>query len=343
MSAGGPLLQMSDTDTLQAETAGPKADASDRSSIEVHGVTKRFGPVTAVDSLTFEIKKGEVVGLLGPNGSGKTTTMRLLTSFYTPDGGNVLINGADTQGEDMVTRGGIGYLPENNPLYEDLLVREYLSFVADLRGMSTAERRENIDRTVDEMGLSEVYYRPIGELSKGYHQRVGLAQAILHSPSVLILDEPTEGLDPNQRITMRGLVKTLGEDRTVLLSTHVMQEVESTCERVLVISHGRLVADSSVEDLLKGAEDVRTVSVEVEGARVETGLLGLRNVESVRREDSVAGRRRYVVSFVGDEDPRPEIFRLAKAQDWVLWELHEEKARMEDVFHSLTAERSTGD
>ena len=334
---------MSDVETPHVESDGAQANGSENSSIEVHGVTKRFGPVTAVDGLTFNVKKGEVVGLLGPNGSGKTTTMRLLTSFYTPDGGNILINGTDTQEDDTTTRGGIGYLPENNPLYEDLLVREYLSFVADLRGMSPAERRENMDRTVDEMGIAEVYNRPIGELSKGYHQRVGLAQAILHRPSVLILDEPTEGLDPNQRISIRGLVKALGQDRTVLLSTHVMQEVESTCERVLVISRGRLVADSTVQDLLKGAEGMRTVSVEIEGDQVETGLRGLPNVDSVERQDAVAGRKRYVVSVVGEQDPRPDIFRLAKARDWVLWELHEESARMEDVFHSLTAERSKSD
>ena len=334
---------MSDVETPQVETNGPEASASESSSIEVHGVTKRFGPVTAVDGLTFNVKRGEVVGLLGPNGSGKTTTMRLLTSFYTPDGGNILINGMDTQEEDMLTRGGIGYLPENNPLYEDLLVREYLSFVADLRGMSPAERRENMDQAVEEMGISEVYNRPIGELSKGFHQRVGLAQAILHRPSILILDEPTEGLDPNQRITMRGLVKTLGQDRTVLLSTHVMQEVESTCERVLVISRGGLVADSTVQDLLTRAQGERTVSVEIEGDQVESGLRGLRNVDSVQRQDAVGERKRYLVSVVGDEDPRPDIFRLAKARDWVLWELHEESARMEDVFHSLTAERSTSD
>ena len=314
----------------------------DGPTIQVQGVTKTFGSVTAVDRLMFSIPKGQVVGFLGPNGSGKTTTMRLLTSFYTPDSGNILVNGVDTQEDDLLTRSDIGYLPENNPLYEDLLVSEYLAFIADLRGMSGAERRVNLDQTIEETGLAEVYHRPINELSKGYHQRVGLAQAILHRPPILVLDEPTEGLDPNQRITLRELIRTLGHDRTVLLSTHVMQEVEATCERVLVLSRGQLVADSPVEDLLRRAHGIQSVYLEVEGNEVETALHGLANVDSVRRQEPVDGRKRYIVSVSGDEDVRSEIFQLAKRRDWVLWELHEERARLEDVFHDLTTDPGSG-
>jgi ABC-2 type transport system ATP-binding protein len=295
-----------------------------------------------VEGLTFDVRQGEVVGFLGPNGSGKTTTMRLLTSFYTPDSGSILINGLDTEEYDLETRSSIGYLPENNPLYEDLLVKEYLEFVADLRGMSSQDKRSNLESTVVETGLTDVYYRPISELSKGYHQRVGLAQAILHQPSILILDEPTEGLDPNQRIGYRELVRTLGEERTVLLSTHVMQEVETTCERVLLINRGRLLADSPVSELLRRARGIRSVIVEVQGNEVETGLKRLPDVESVERLDPVDGRKRYSISSSGDEDLRPHIFRLAKQRDWVLWELREETARLEDVFHSLTTEQDGG-
>jgi ABC-2 type transport system ATP-binding protein len=306
-------------------------------TIQVRGISKSFGLTKAVDSLSFEVRRGEVVGFLGPNGSGKTTTMRMLTSFYTPDEGEILIDGVDSQEQDMVTRQSIGYLPENNPLYGDLLVSEYLRFVADLRGMSSAERRENLDRTVTEAGLSEVYNRPINQLSKGYRQRVGLAQAILHQPAVLVLDEPTEGLDPNQRMTIRELVGSLGKDKTVLLSTHIMQEVEVTCERVLVINRGQLIADSTVAELMKRAKGLQAVYVvEVEGSEVESGLNSLPNVDSVERMDPVAGRKRYRVSPSGDDDPRPDIFGLAKKRDWVLWELHEEQARLEDVFHALT-------
>ena len=326
------------------ETSGGRPGKPDTRdlTIQARGISKSFGLTKAVDSLSFEIRRGEVVGFLGPNGSGKTTTMRMLTSFYTPDEGDILIDGVDSQEQDMVTRQSIGYLPENNPLYGDLLVSEYLRFVADLRGMSRAERRENLDRTVTEAGLSEVYNRPISQLSKGYRQRVGLAQAILHEPAVLVLDEPTEGLDPNQRLTIRELVSSLGQDKTVLLSTHVMQEVEVTCERVLVINRGRLIADSTVAELMKRAKGLQSVYiVEVEGNEVESGLKSLPNVDSVERMERVDGRKRYLVSPSGEDDPRPEIFGLAKKRNWVLWELHEERARLEDVFHTLTASRQS--
>ena len=312
--------------------------AGSDASIEVNGVTKFFGELAAVNDLTFSVKKGEVVGFLGPNGSGKTTTMRMLTSFYTPDVGAINIDGLDTKDHDIATRERIGYLPENNPVYADLLVNEYLDFVADLRGLTKAGRRENISQTVEETGLQDVYTRPIGQLSKGYKQRVGLAQAIVHRPSILILDEPTEGLDPNQRLTIRDLIRSLGQERTVMLSTHVMQEVENTCERILLISRGKLVADSSVKDLLQRAQGIRTVHIEVEGAEVERALESMDGVSDIERSDPIDGRKRYTITATDHEtDLRPEIFRLAKNRDWVLWELREDRARMEDVFYSLTA------
>ena len=318
-----------------AAGAGLDADAT----IRVKGVTKRFGQHVAVDNLSFDVMRGEIVGFLGPNGSGKTTTMRMLTSFYTPDLGSVAINGVDTQDDDLVTREAIGYLPENNPLYEDMLVAEYLAFVAELRGLGKAERKRNMDLTVEETGIQEVFYRPIHELSKGYHQRVGLAQAILHRPSVLVLDEPTEGLDPNQRITIRDLIRHLGGERTVLLSTHVMQEVENTCERVLVISRGKLVANSPVQDLLQQALELRTVHLEVEGDNVEAGLARVDGITAVQSQGVDAGRKSYRLSVAADADPRGDVFAMAKSRGWTLWELHEERPRLEDVFHHLTAER----
>ena len=307
-------------------------------SIEVSGVSKFFGELAAVNDLTFSVKKGEVVGFLGPNGSGKTTTMRMLTSFYTPDVGGINIDGLDTKDHDIATRERIGYLPENNPVYADLLVSEYLDFVADLRGLTKQGRRENIAQTVEETGLQDVYMRPIGQLSKGYKQRVGLAQAIVHRPSILILDEPTEGLDPNQRLTIRDLIRSLGQERTVMLSTHVMQEVENTCERILLISRGKLVADSTVKELLQRAQGIRTVHIEVEGNDVERPLTALDGVADIERHESVDGRKRYTITADGNStDLRPDIFRLAKQRDWVLWELREDRARMEDVFVSLTS------
>ncbi len=298
----------------------------------------REGEFWALQGVDISVSMGECVGIYGPNGSGKTTPMRMLPSYYTPEAGRINITGLDTKNNDVATRQHIGYLPENNPLYGEMLVRDYLAFVANLRGMSAAERKRNLDQTLQEAGLTEVYYRPISQLSKGYRQRVGLAQAILHLPAILVLDEPTEGLDPNQRLTIRDLIRSLGKERTVLLSTHVMQEVENTCERVLVINRGRLIADSPVQDLLKKAEGMRSVYVEVEGSEVESALAKLDSVTSVERQAPVDGRKRYVVSIDGDQDIRPEIFRLAKQRDWILWELHEEVAHLEDVFHHLTAE-----
>ena len=319
-------------------TAGQVQSNSADVSIEVSGVSKFFGELAAVNDLTFSVKRGEVVGFLGPNGSGKTTTMRMLTSFYTPDVGGINIDGLDTKDHDIATRERIGYLPENNPVYADLLVSEYLDFVADLRGLTKQGRRENIAQTVEETGLQDVYMRPIGQLSKGYKQRVGLAQAIVHRPSILILDEPTEGLDPNQRLTIRDLIRSLGQERTVMLSTHVMQEVENTCERILLISRGKLVADSTVKELLQRAQGIRTVHIEVEGNDVERPLSALDGVADIERHESVDGRKRYTITADGNStDLRPDIFRLAKQRDWVLWELREDRARMEDVFVSLTS------
>ena len=324
--------------TKQQRTAPADAPQSDF-SIEVGGVSKFFGALAAVNNLTFSIRKGEVVGFLGPNGSGKTTTMRMLTSFYTPDVGSINIDGLDTKDHDIATRERIGYLPENNPVYADLLVSEYLDFVADLRGLTKRGRRENIAQTVEETGLQDVYSRPIGQLSKGYKQRVGLAQAIAHRPSILILDEPTEGLDPNQRLTIRDLIRSLGQDRTVMLSTHVMQEVETTCERILLISRGKLVADSPVKELLQRARGIRTVHIEVEGSEVEKALGEVPGVGDIERAEPIDGRKRYVITAQdNDVDLRPQIFQLAAKRGWTLWELREDRARMEDVFHMLTAQ-----
>ena len=307
-------------------------------TISVEMVSKSFGPHKAVSNLSFSIKRGEIVGFLGPNGAGKTTTMRLLTSYYTPDTGKVLINGIDNAENDLETRKSIGYLAENNPLYEDLLVSEYLDFIADLRGLSGNERTQNLEQTVEEASLQEVFYRPISELSKGYHQRVGLAGAIIHRPSILILDEPTEGLDPNQRLSMRGLIKSLGQDRTVLVTTHVMQEVENTCERVLLINRGQLAADSPVDEIFQLTPGLRKIYVEAEGNQIESGLSSLDSVESVERLDPIDSRKRYIVNLSGSEDPRPAIFKIATNNGWILWELHEERMRLEDVFHTLTSE-----
>ena len=327
--------------TTQSEDVGgePGPGSVGELTIQVEGVTKQFGPNIAVDDVSFDVNRGEVVGFLGPNGSGKTTTMRLITSFYTPDRGRVVIEGLDNQQHDVETRRLIGYLPENNPVYGDLLVYEYLQFVANLRGLKGAARRESIAGSVEETGIQEVYNRPINQCSKGYRQRVGLAGCILHRPDILIMDEPTEGLDPNQRIPIRELIRTMGQQRTVMLSTHVLQEVEETCDRLLIISRGRIVAQGTVDELTMAAHGDRYVNLEVQGDNVEPALANVREIREVRRLAPVGGRQKYVLSVdPAERDVRPQIYNLARKRNWVIWELHQEAARLGDLFHQLTHE-----
>ncbi len=307
--------------------------------ITLDNVSKSFGQTVAVDDVSFTVDRGEVVGFLGPNGAGKSTTMRLITNFLEPDGGAVLIDGVDVREDPVAARRRIGYLPENNPLYDDMLVAEYLRFVGELRGVGMDGPGSALDDTVQATGIAEVFYRPIGELSKGYKQRLGLAAAVLHRPDFLILDEPTEGLDPNQRQEIRRLIREVGKEHTVILSTHVLPEVEETCRRIIVIHEGKIVADGSTEELMTQARDTstkRTIVVEVRGEGVAGEVVKLPNVDEVTDESESDGRTRLTLAVGSGPDPRPEIFRLAKENDWVLWELHEETASLQDLFSQLT-------
>ena len=305
--------------------------------IAVEGVTKRFGDLIAVRDLDFEVDRGEVVGFLGPNGAGKTTTMRMLTGTLEPDEGRVLFDGVPI-GDDLTgAKERVGYLPEANPLYDEMLVAEYLEYAARLRMLEAATARSAISDAVDETGTGEVFFRPISELSKGFRQLVGLAAAILHHPEILVLDEPTEGLDPNQRVDIRNLVSALGRERTVLLSTHVMQEVEATCTRLLIISRGQLVANGAVTDLLAAGRGLSSYMVEAEGPGVADSLGRLPGVDSHTSEE-IEGRTRVRLSVTGRGELRPEIFRMATEKQWVLWELHREKATLEQIFRELTAD-----
>lgn len=218
-------------------------------SIAVHEVEKRFGEQRALKGVTLRLEKGEVVGLLGPNGAGKSTLMRLVTGYLPPTSGRIEVCGFDVMDEPLETKRRVGYLPEHNPLHEEMYVREYLRFVAGVHGV--ANRNERVDAVLAEVGLAPEVHKQIGQLSKGYRQRVGLAQALIHDPEVLILDEPTSGLDPNQLVDIRTLIRRLGQDRTVILSTHIMQEVEAMCDRVVLIRLGEIVADASLQSMLK--------------------------------------------------------------------------------------------
>jgi ABC-2 type transport system ATP-binding protein len=313
-------------------------NSSDNLAMQIMGVTKRFGSNVAVNDVTFNVRRGEVVGFLGPNGSGKSTTMRLITSFYTPDSGRILIEGIDNQQHDKETRSLIGYLPENNPLYGDLLVKEYLEYVADIRGLSGATRRNNMDVAVEETGIQEVFYKPINTCSKGYRQRTGIAGAILHQPNILIMDEPTEGLDPNQRVPVRELIRKMGEERTVMLSTHVLQEVEEVCDRLLIIRQGKIVAQGTPDDLRRQAVNQSFVIIEVEGDGVEKALDAMDLIESFEADPPRNGRRTYKIVVKGLVDIRPELFKLAKTNNWMLWELHREAVSLGELFRTLTAD-----
>ncbi len=308
------------------------------SLVRLQGVAKSFNGVRAVDGVSFSIDRGEVVGFLGPNGAGKTTTMRLITQALEPDAGTIEIGGAPVSQSSAESRRRIGYLQETNPLYQEMLVGEFLTFMARLRGIEEGRIPDRIDPAVDQTGISEVYYRPIGHLSKGFRQRVGLAQAILSEPDILILDEPTEGLDPNQRVEIRKLITRLGADHTVLLSTHVMQEVQAVCDRLLIIHQGRIIADGGVDSLLSGdGSGVRvTVEIDAQPGTLRSALEGLPSVSRVGDAPDPGERPRLVVFGAGSADPRPEIFELARDRGWTLWEMRLEKEDLEQLFRDLT-------
>ena len=306
------------------------------SLLSLERVSKRFDDVTAVDGVSFAVDPGQVVGFLGPNGAGKSTTMRMITQFYEPDSGEIRLDGVPLADAAREAKRRIGYLPENNPQYDDMLVVDYLAFIADLRELAGLTRRQALDAAITGTGIESVYYRPIGELSKGFRQRVGLAQAMLHRPDLLVLDEPTEGLDPNQRVEIRRLIATLGRDRTVILSTHVLSEVQHTCSRLLVISRGKIVADGPVDRLIQQAEGAVAIAVEAAGTGIAEALRELPGVRRVEAGRSADGRVAVTLTADGGTDLRPEIFDLAKSRGWTLYELHEERASLEQLFRQLT-------
>jgi ABC-2 type transport system ATP-binding protein len=306
------------------------------SLLTLERVTKRFNGVPAVDDVSFTVDRGQVVGFLGPNGAGKSTTMRMVTQYFEPDAGHIRLDGIALAQAGREAKRRIGFLAENNPLYVEMLVSEYLDFGARLRELFGTERARAIDEAVAATGIESVFYRPINELSKGFRQRVGLAAAILHRPDLLVLDEPTEGLDPNQRVEIRRLISELGRERTVVLSTHVLPEVQFTCSRLLIINRGKIVADGAVDTLIGQATAGLRISVEAAGDGVEDRVAALEGVRGVERREASNGRVKLSVTASGD-DVRPRIFELAKSEGWVLYELHQEAGSLEDLFRQLTA------
>ena len=302
--------------------------------IEVQHITKRYGRVTAVDDVSFRVERGEILGFLGPNGAGKTTTMRILTGYMPPTEGKATVAGHDLFTHPIEAKRRTGYLPETPPLYPDMTVREYLEFVAKIKGVPAKERRDRVTTVMQRTHVADMASRHCSKLSKGYRQRVGLAQALIHNPEVLILDEPTAGLDPKQIIETRDLIRSLAGDHTIVLSTHILPEVAQTCQRVVIINKGRVVAVDTPENLtgrLKGAETMY-VQIDGAGADAETALQSIAGVTRVAASDTRGTAVAYEVESTRGTDVRREIARTVVGRGWGLLELRPMRMSLEEIF-----------
>jgi len=308
--------------------------------IEVEGLTKVYGNKTAIDNLTFTVQQGEVVGFLGPNGAGKTTTMRVLSCYMPPTSGTARVGGYDIRTQALDVRRRIGYLPEHVPLYTDLTVTQYLSFVAEAKGLSRLTRRQRVGEAIERCLLQDARGRIIGKLSKGYRQRVGLAQALLGDPPILILDEPTIGLDPKQIIEIRSLIRDMQGERTVILSTHILPEVSMVCQRVIIINEGRIVAVDTPETLTRRLQRSTQVLLQIDGPpeQVTVRLREAPGVLQVVMKDGAGALRRYLVETDKDRDLRQELARVVCSSGWGLLELRPVDMSLEDVFIRLVTE-----
>ncbi len=304
--------------------------------ISVNNVSKLYGDFRAVNDISFVIRRGEITGLLGPNGAGKTTTLRMLTCYLPPDAGRISVGDHPVDREPLEVKRMIGYLPESAPLYADMMVRDYLAYVGRLRGVGDDSRLRDVAAMC---GIGEVMHKNIGELSKGYRQRVGLAHAMMHDPEILILDEPTSGLDPNQIVEIRKLIKEIGKKKTVILSTHILSEVEATCDRVIIIDHGRIVADSRTAELKAAAGGAMRLTVRAKGAdfpQLASRLAGVPGVHSVEPLDDAEGLAAAAVRGEGGADIRPAVFAALRDAGWDIYEMATERETLEHVFRRLT-------
>ncbi len=311
-------------------------------TIEVRDLVRCYGSVRAVDGITFQVQRGEIVGFLGPNAAGKTTTMKVLTGFLAPTEGYAAIDGIDVLDDPIAVRSRIGYLPESAPVYRDMRVVDYLDFVGRVRGQARAERASAIRRVASQCGLEERISQGIASLSKGFRQRVGLAQALIHSPRILILDEPTSGLDPNQIVEIRNLIREIGRQKTVILSTHILSEVQATCDRVVIINRGRIVADGTTEEIMarqRGGQLVQAVyapgDVKLPAEVILETVRGIAGVQRVTMVQ-VAEAEATGVQVIAERDVRGELFRLAADKGLLLLELHRESSSLEEVFQRVT-------
>lgn len=305
--------------------------------ILVDNITKRYGPQKAVDNVSFKVKTGEILGFLGPNGAGKSTTMKAITCYLSPNDGDIKVGGSSIHEQPEEIKKRIGYLPESNPLYTDMPVIDYLKFIAEIHGIEKGKVKSRIREMVDVCGLEGEKHKKIRELSKGYRQRVGLAQALIHDPDVLVLDEPTTGLDPNQIVEIRELIRKIGREKTVLLSSHILAEVEATCDRILIINKGKIVADGTSGDLRKKAQGKEILKVGIEGGDVNEVFKSLQGLEHVELLDFISKSDGiYEVQSKAGQSSKKDIFKLCVEKDWYLTELTPSETKLEDIFRELT-------
>ena len=309
--------------------------------IQVENLTKYYQKLCAVNRINFDIQKGEILGLLGPNGAGKTTTLRMLTGYLQPSSGDISVKGLSIDRHLLEIKKILGYLPESAPLYHDMLVFDYLNYVAAIRQINGDEKLARIRHLADLCGINEVMHQPIGELSKGYKQRVGLAHAMMNDPEVLILDEPTSGLDPNQIVEIRKIIKEIGKEKTIILSTHILSEAEATCDRIVIISQGKIVADGSAENLKQSTRGKNIMNLSVQNADFKTlkekltDIKGLDDITCVSETGNIVDAS---LGYSSTADLRPEVYRKIKETDWILLEFHQEIQSLENIFRELTKE-----
>ena len=310
--------------------------------ISVKNLTKYYGEFQALKGISFEIKSGEIVGILGPNGAGKSTTLRILTCYLNPSDGDAIIDGKSILNDEINVKKTIGYLPESAPLYNDMCVFDYLIYMADIQELEKSKLNERLNYVVNVCSLKEVISKPIGELSKGYKQRVGLAGSMIHDPKILILDEPTNGLDPNQIVEIRELIKELGKEKTVLVSTHILSEVEATCSRAIIINKGDIIADDTPKNLsLSFANHNKSATVKMSiktNDNVETVKEKLSNIKDFYKVEieEYSNDIKEISIYSNLEEPRDEIYRFVKSTDWIIYEMTKVKENLETVFHTLT-------
>ena len=307
--------------------------------IKIKNLTKYYGDFRAVDNISFDVRDGEILGFLGPNGAGKTTTLKVLTCFMPPTEGDIWYNDLRVHEHSMEIRRMIGYLPENAPLYDYMSVKEYLDYICDLREIKGNRRKKRMEAMVETCGLHQMIGRNIGELSKGYRQRVGIAQAMIHEPEILILDEPTVGLDPNQVVEIRNLIRNVGKEKTIILSTHILSEVEATCDRVVIISSGEIVADGSPDSLMRDMAGKSVIHLELKGhmpdaTDVLSTIFGVENVRLLGSKDG--DTTRLDINVLKGYDVREEVFRTSVEKGWTIYEMHQDRTNLEDVFRQLT-------